>query len=101
MSAHIVFPALDPTEPATLSPKILKDFLRTKLGFHGLITTDALEMKAVADRYPPPVLARKAFTAGVDVLLLTSSGERTRLMFESLVDGFKKGASCRSSRGRD
>lgn len=91
MSAHIVFPALDPTEPATLSPKILKDFLRTKLGFQGLITTDALEMKAVADRYPPPVLARKAFTAGVDVLLLTSSGERTRLMFESLVDGFKKG----------
>lgn len=91
MSAHIVFPSLDPNEPATLSSKILKDYLRVKLGFKGLTLTDALEMKAVADRYPPPVLARKAFTAGLDVLLLTSTGERTKLLFDSLIAGFKSG----------
>ncbi|MCE9597179.1 MAG: hypothetical protein K8S54_04350 [Spirochaetia bacterium] len=91
MSAHIVFPALDPGEPATLSPKILKDYLRVKLGFKGLTLTDALEMKAVADRYPPPILARKAFNAGLDVLLLTSTGERTKSLFESLLAGFKSG----------
>lgn len=92
MSAHIVFPALDPAEPATLSPKILREFLRGRLGHQGLVITDALEMKAVADRYPVPVLAQKVFQAGVDIALLTSSGERTRLMFESLLKGFQSGA---------
>jgi len=91
MSAHIVFPALDPAEPATLSPKILRDFLRGKLGYQGIVITDALEMKAVADKYPVGVLAHKVFQAGVDIQLLTSSGERTRLLFESLIKGFKSG----------
>jgi beta-N-acetylhexosaminidase len=91
MSAHIVFPALDPSEPATLSPKILRDFLRGQMGYQGIVITDALEMKAVADRYPVPVLAHKVFQAGVDIQLLTSSGERTRLLYESLLKGFQSG----------
>ncbi len=91
MSAHIVFPALDPSEPATLSPKILRDFLRGQMGYQGIVITDALEMKAVADKYPVPVLAHKVFEAGVDIQLLTSSGERTRLLFESLLKGFQSG----------
>lgn len=91
MSAHIVFPALDPSEPATLSPKILRDFLRGQMGYRGIVITDALEMKAVADRYPVPALAHKVFQAGVDIQLLTSSGERTRLLYESLLKGFQSG----------
>jgi len=91
MSAHILFPALDPKEPATLSQKILKDYLRTKLGFKGVVITDALEMKAVADRYPAGQVGRKAFEAGADILLLTSTGERMRLIYETMVAGFKSG----------
>ena len=48
MSAHIVFPKLDPSrDPATLSKPILTGLLRNKLGFQGVISTDALNMDGV------------------------------------------------------
>ncbi|MGW6791643.1 glycoside hydrolase family 3 N-terminal domain-containing protein [Streptomyces chartreusis] len=46
MSAHVVYPALDPNRPATLSRRILGDLLRRDLGFDGVLVGDALEMKA-------------------------------------------------------
>lgn len=70
MSAHLQIPALDPTDPATLSRSILTDLLRTELGFTGLIVTDALVMGAIARRYganDAPVLAVEA---GADILLM-------------------------------
>ena len=51
MSAHIMFPAYD-TVPATLSKNILTNVLRNELGYEGLILTDCLEMKAIADNKP-------------------------------------------------
>ncbi|MFF2845650.1 glycoside hydrolase family 3 protein [Streptomyces sp. NPDC058001] len=70
MTAHIQFPALDPTnDPATLSHPILTGILRDQLGFRGVIVTDSLGMQGVRDKYGDdrvPVLALKA---GVDQLL--------------------------------
>ncbi|GAA2228551.1 glycoside hydrolase family 3 protein [Streptomyces amakusaensis] len=70
MTAHIQFPALDPSEdPATLSPAILTGILRGELGFDGVVVTDALNMKGVLTKYGEarvPVLALKA---GADQLL--------------------------------
>jgi beta-N-acetylhexosaminidase len=70
MTAHIQFPALDPSgDPATLSKPILTGILRQEMGFKGLIVTDSLGMQGVRDKYGDdrvPVLALKA---GVDVLL--------------------------------
>ncbi|KAB2349153.1 glycoside hydrolase family 3 protein [Actinomadura rudentiformis] len=70
MTAHLIFPALDPSEdPSTLSKPIITGLLREKLGYKGVIVTDALDMKGVRDKYGDdrvPVLALKA---GVDVLL--------------------------------
>ncbi|MCB1174234.1 MAG: hypothetical protein KDK39_11735 [Leptospiraceae bacterium] len=92
MTAHILFPELDPDDPATLSPKILKGLLRRRLGFSGLIMSDAMEMKAVARRYGQGEAAVKAFAAGVDVILLTSDGPIIGRMHQALLRAFKNGS---------
>ncbi|POX48199.1 glycoside hydrolase family 3 N-terminal domain-containing protein [Streptomyces sp. Ru72] len=70
MSAHVVFPALDPGRPATLSPRILTGLLRDELGFDGVLVSDALEMKAIADRYGEAAGARLALAAGADQVIV-------------------------------
>src|SRR3954465_4732270 len=52
MTAHIIFDALDPDLPATMSKNVLTTLLRQKLNFNGLLISDALEMKAIADHFP-------------------------------------------------
>ena len=52
MTAHVIYPALDRNWSATLSRRILTELLRGELGFAGVIVSDDLGMKAVADRYP-------------------------------------------------
>jgi len=73
MVAHLHVPALDstPNLPSTLSKPIVTDLLQTKMGFKGLIFTDALNMKGVSSCYQPGVLDKKAILAGNDVLLYT------------------------------
>ncbi|WP_316959409.1 glycoside hydrolase family 3 N-terminal domain-containing protein [Streptomyces sp. TRM68367] len=70
MSAHVVFPALDANRPATLSRRILGDLLRHELGFDGVLVSDALEMKAIADRYGEAAGARIALAAGADQVIV-------------------------------
>ncbi|WP_246609357.1 beta-N-acetylhexosaminidase [Nonomuraea rhizosphaerae] len=71
MSAHIVFPKLDPSgDPATLSKPILTGLLRNKLGFKGVISTDALNMEGVRKKYGDGEVAVRAVQAGADLLLM-------------------------------
>lgn len=72
MSGHLVVPALDPDKnvPATLSPRILTDLLREKMGFDGIEVTDALDMAGVTEIDSPPNVAVRAVNAGADVLLI-------------------------------
>jgi len=70
MTAHVMYPALDRALPATLSRKILHDLLRERLRFRGAVISDALEMKAIADRYGIGEAAVLAVTAGCDVALV-------------------------------
>ncbi|HCS46856.1 MAG TPA: hypothetical protein DIW61_00795 [Candidatus Aminicenantes bacterium] len=72
MTAHLFVPALDPTPglPATLSPLILTDLLRKKMGFKGLIVTDAMTMGGVTTAFSAQEAALKAVQAGVDMVLL-------------------------------
>jgi beta-N-acetylhexosaminidase len=71
MTAHVVFPNLDPL-PATLSPYWLQETLRKELDFTGLIITDDLSMKAIADTWSPAEASRLALAAGADVILLAA-----------------------------
>ncbi len=77
MTAHVVFPALDPTVPATLSRAVVTGLLREELGFEGVVFSDDLEMRAVADHASPDRIAIAAVEAGVDALL--SCRERARV----------------------
>ncbi|AKL67801.1 glycoside hydrolase family 3 protein [Streptomyces goshikiensis] len=68
MSAHILVPALDPTRPATLSPRILTGLLREELGYEGLIVTDGMEMNAIAGTYGIERGSVLAIAAGADAI---------------------------------
>src|SRR5690606_18926982 len=72
MTAHIALPALDNGEQRAgpLSPAILTGILRDSLGFDGLITTDALDMGAIAKEIGPEEAVIRAFLAGSDLLLM-------------------------------
>ena len=71
MTAHVAFPAVDPTpdQPATFSPLVLEDLLRENMGFQGLIATDSLGMGAIDRTYGVTTSAIRSFQAGADLLL--------------------------------
>ncbi len=71
MIAHLNVPALEPAEntPSSVSKKIITDLLKAKMGFEGLIFTDALNMKAAANFRKPGEIDLEAFIAGNDLLL--------------------------------
>jgi beta-N-acetylhexosaminidase len=92
MTAHILFPAVDDSGlPATMSRRILTELLRQDLGFDGLIVTDCLEMKAVADRWGTARAALLAVQAGADVVLVCHTGERQRETYQTLLDAARSG----------
>ena len=70
MIAHLNIPALEQASelPSTLSPAIVTSLLREKMNFQGIVFTDAMNMKAVADRYPAGVADLRALQAGNDVI---------------------------------
>lgn len=90
MIAHLQIPALDNSAhtPTTLSKKVVTDLLQKEMRFKGLIFTDALNMKGVANLYEPGVVDYKALVAGNDILLF--SGDVVRAIQE-IKKGIEKG----------
>jgi beta-N-acetylhexosaminidase len=81
MTAHVLYPALDRSSPASLSTPIVTEILRRALGFRGVVVSDDLEMGAVAHRLAPAEAAVRAVAAGTDVLLVCADlgvAERAR-----------------------
>ncbi len=85
MTAHVLYPALDPDRPATLSHRIATELLRDELGFRGVLVSDDLGMKSVADRYSIEELAVLTIEAGVDHLLVREPVARQMAAFEAIV----------------
>lgn len=75
MVAHLHIPSLDTAlnMSSSLSYSIVTDLLKKKLGFNGIIFTDALNMKAVSTSYSPGVVDKLALLAGNDVLLYSEN----------------------------
>lgn len=70
MMAHLNVPALDSSgTPSSLSKVVIQDYLIGRLKFSGLIISDALNMKAVSDRFGKVEVAKMAYLAGNDILL--------------------------------
>jgi beta-N-acetylhexosaminidase len=74
MTAHVIFEALDPDRPATLSPPVMR-LLRESCGFDGAALSDDLEMAAVAAHFPLEEVVPGAVRAGVDGLLVCHRAE--------------------------
>lgn len=72
MTAHLSVPALDNNKkrPTSLSYKVVSKLLKNKMGFEGLIITDGLDMKGVTKYYEKGEVAKEAFMAGNDILLI-------------------------------
>ncbi len=67
MTCHVIFEAWDPDRPATLSPIVIDNIIRQRIGFHGLLMTDDLDMKALSGDVPSR--AADAIAAGCDIAL--------------------------------
>jgi beta-N-acetylhexosaminidase len=91
MTAHVVFEAVDPTLPATLSPRVMEEILRREVGFQGVAVSDDLEMKAVADHYPIGEAAVLGALAGVDLFLVCHREERQAEAISALVHAVESG----------
>lgn len=90
MVAHLNVPSLEPRQnfPSSLSKPIVTDLLKEKMGFQGLIFTDALNMKGVSNFTGPGEVDLAAFQAGNDVLLIS---ENVPKAIGLIVESFNKG----------
>jgi len=85
MTAHVMFPAFDEDNPATMSKKIIHDLLRTKMGYDRLVVSDDMEMKAVRGRWPLRQQLDRSCRAGVDLFLFCKEPALQEEAFEELV----------------
>ncbi len=93
MPAHVVYTALDPDLPATLSAPIQTGLLRDTLGFEGVIITDDLGMAGIMQIAPPEESGPRAVLAGADMLTcvrMTTDGACQPDMIEQLHAGMIK-----------
>lgn len=70
MTAHVFNNKLDPKWPATLSKLTINGLLRTKLGYTGVVFSDDMQMRAIANEYGLETAVKKAIEAGVDILVI-------------------------------
>ncbi|MDP1922523.1 MAG: beta-N-acetylhexosaminidase [Myxococcales bacterium] len=96
MTAHVIFEALDPKVPATMSKKAMTGLLRDRLRFGGVIVSDDLEMKAVADNFPIERAVVEGLDAGVDCFLVCHRASVQRAAIDALVSAVKTGRLQRS-----
>ena len=82
MVGHLNYPALDDGIPSSLSKKIVDSLLKKKLGFNGLVITDALEMKGVSEFKKYKNISLSAFLAGNDILLIPENIEKDLKAFK-------------------
>jgi beta-N-acetylhexosaminidase len=75
MTAHIVYPTLDPDNPATMSRRILTGLLRDEWEYKGVVITDGMDMHAIAGRYGVGNAAVCALTAGADMVMALGTTE--------------------------
>lgn len=90
MLSHVVFEAIDPSRPATLSRAVASGELRDRLGFRGVAITDDLYMKALSGASSPERSAIAALNAGADLLMLTAMGGAERVR-DAIVGAVRSG----------
>ena len=91
MTAHVIFEALDKSRPATMSPLVLDGLLRKELGFEGVLVSDDLEMKAIAEHYSIEEAVVQGTLAGVDLFLVCHHADVQRRAIDALAKAVREG----------
>jgi beta-N-acetylhexosaminidase len=91
MTAHIIFEALDPAHPATMSKPVLDGLLRRQMRFDGVIISDALEMKAIADNYAFNEVIIKGANAGIDLFAICDEPDLQHQAIDTLAAAVRTG----------
>jgi beta-N-acetylhexosaminidase len=97
MTAHVIFEPLDPVYPATMSRAVLHGLLREQLRYDGLVVTDDLEMRAIADHYPVEETVVRGLDAGVDQFLCCHTAELAQRAIEAVVHAVERGTISRET----
>jgi len=97
MTAHVIFEPLDPVYPATMSRAVLHGILREKMGYDGLVVSDDLEMRAIADHYSIEETVVRGLDAGVDQFLCCHTAELAQRAIEAVVHAIERGAISRET----
>jgi beta-N-acetylhexosaminidase len=90
MVGHLLYPALDPERPASLSPEAV-DMLRGELGFDGVVVTDDLAMAGASGDGPPARAAVEAVKAGADLLIISSPPQQQADAYDAVVAAVESG----------
>lgn len=91
MTTHIMFPAFDTQRPATLSKNVITGLLRNEMGFKGVVVTDCMEMKAIADNFGTPEACVMAIEAGVDLVLVCHTRATQQAAREAILQAVESG----------
>ncbi len=91
MSAHVIFEPIDSKYPATMSHAVLDGLLRKQLGFDGLIISDAMDMKAIAEHFGFADGIVRGAKAGIDFFMCCHSHAEQHQAIELLVKAVESG----------
>ena len=97
MTAHIIYPQIDPRYPATLSRAILGGVLRDEWRYDGVVITDSLVMKAIHDRYGHDRAAVLALQAGADMVMALGTSDEQAAAIDAIERGLDSGELDRPS----
>ncbi len=89
MTAHIVYDALDPAAPATLSRRVLTDLLRGEWGYTGVTVTDSMGMQAIDANYGRGEAAVLALRAGADLVMALGRREAQEATLGAMADALE------------
>ncbi len=90
MVGHLLYPAIDPERPASLSPDAVS-LLRRELGFEGVVVTDDLGMVGASGEEPPGRVAVEAVKAGADLLIVVGPYEDQVEAYEAVIGAVEAG----------
>jgi beta-N-acetylhexosaminidase len=91
MMAHVLYPELDAEYPASISRPVVDGILRRELKYDGVVLTDDLEMKAVADRWTPDTSAVLAMQASCDIVPVCNTHDAQVTAIEGAVRAVEAG----------
>ena len=91
MAGHLIYPAIDPDNAASLSPLIITDILRKELNFKGVIITDDLDMGAVSNYSDIESIVKQTIKSGVDIVLICHKYELQKKARDEILNKVKRG----------